>query len=1382
MKQTRTALTMLLSAYRSIFANSYLKGLACGVIATSVLAAGAAFAADLSSSLAASEEEVTSENAITAGSSSDTLSGSGYAYSLTVGSNYALTIASGNVSVVNGATAVDGTLSLASGSSLTVAIHNAFTADEEEEMATYDDVFQLLDYAQTIGSGTISIALGATLTFEQGYYELSDLTFDNSGSIVIGERVRVFLDGVESLKAMGSVDIQQVGDDDETGIVLTEEHSYMGQDLFGTNAVHSSTYNSTEPGCLQARMLTITSSTLNTYGVELQSNGDAYLTVDSDNNTFTFEGNGELGFQNGNVYLIDSNGASVSTGTIKLDGNTIFMGDYSNSDNPETYYVYADFLIAKGDLLIDMGNYVLQDVTITNGSFEVGDVMIPGTANVSMGTLTLNQSGSGSATVEIADNGSVTAVAVKASGGTIDVDGTLSVAGDGSNSTVDLSLSNGAILNLFSTGTLNLNDGADTVGLALSTGESGTFSVSDDHAQITSNGGTIEVDLSNVVSDELTVTQANSLFSLLASGTGLVKIDGADVDVGATYSEEYGGYAVDAETLGDMSFYTDSTLEIIVYNVTGSVTGGWQALVLAENVSSASVSENGTLIIAGATSNGNLVQAYDGSAAGLTLGNGANANLTGTGTIGAITGSDASLTVSAGARVSVEVEEGETAINVDSLTVSNAAVSTAGSVEAGELTVDSSSLQTGSITANSLDADGAQMIVAGDLTLSSGSESGSVADNNTSITVTGTATINHDFTVTANSSLTASKVEVGEDVTLQIGEEGEEDGSGTLEVQTLALNGGTLVLDPEFGRATAMAAVQSFTDSLDSGSDDLQTIDGNIIVGKNSALGVGMTLEELQSFISSYQVDGSLVEGSNYGSITVINSSGITISSGSQLVLGTAGIDELTELLTTYSSGNSIYFGAGSSLMFTAASLADDSESGTLNFEADSVTLYAAGGQIVVPAGITQTQLGKLITASNGSGSVSVSTVDGEDGLYFTTYNGLFTGELANGEKLSDLEMTLSDNARSILSGLSNPMYNYVIDSFNNDAFENAQGAGAFFLQDAVGMGNGSNVETAARLAVFGGAVQAAYLVEQETVNAIRARAGFTPASNLTVAENNGFGLWLAPVYRYLDASGFNADGLDAGAKIDLYGASLGADYAFADTARIGLMFSAGSGDADGKDAGSSVSNDFDYYSAGLYAVIAPVENFDILARFTYSKVDNDLNASSGLSDYGTLKTSVDSSALSFGVEARYTFKTDIVDIAPHLGLTYTKLKLDDYEVGSAQGNILKADNDNLDVFSIPLGVKFSSSLSAGDWIVSPAADLHVAFNTGDDKLDSNITFNGLENKVSLSTEVLDEFTYGIDLGISAQYQSFRLGLQLGYEGSDNTDSFGVMARAGYIF
>lgn len=125
----------------------------------------------------------------------------------------------------------------------------------------------------------------------------------------------------------------------------------------------------------------------------------------------------------------------------------------------------------------------------------------------------------------------------------------------------------------------------------------------------------------------------------------------------------------------------------------------------------------------------------------------------------------------------------------------------------------------------------------------------------------------------------------------------------------------------------------------------------------------------------------------------------------------------------------------------------------------------------------------------------------------------------------------------------------------------------------------------------------------------------------------------------------------------------------------------------------------------------------------------------------------------------------------------------DDYDVHSDAGVLASADADNMNVFSIPVGVTLSKDIVAGAWTVKPVLDLTVSANAGDDEFDSDVKFSGMKNAASLSTEVLDDFTYGGALGVQAKYgESLSFGVNVNYVGSDNADEFGVMGDVRFMF
>ena len=87
--------------------------------------------------------------------------------------------------------------------------------------------------------------------------------------------------------------------------------------------------------------------------------------------------------------------------------------------------------------------------------------------------------------------------------------------------------------------------------------------------------------------------------------------------------------------------------------------------------------------------------------------------------------------------------------------------------------------------------------------------------------------------------------------------------TGYLEVTgTTILNGGVIAVDPEYGQATAMASLNKLYNApADANSLVAGTLDGNIFVGQNSALGIGSdSLNTLRAKVAQFQNGQTLVE------------------------------------------------------------------------------------------------------------------------------------------------------------------------------------------------------------------------------------------------------------------------------------------------------------------------------------------------------------------------------------------------------------------------------------------------------------------------------------------------------------------------------------------
>ncbi len=535
-------------------------------------------------------------------------------------------------------------------------------------------------------------------------------------------------------------------------------------------------------------------------------------------------------------------------------------------------------------------------------------------------------------------------------------------------------------------------------------------------------------------------------------------------------------------------------------------------------------------------------------------------------------------------------------------------------------------------------------------------------------------------------------------------------------------------------------------------------------------------------------------------------------------------------------NANNVYLGANTALAISDAALTAQQtvnnvtgQRAAIHFDSPAASIYSEQGAKVVLVGDNYNTIDNIVLfTDNGTGDNAGVLINGND-LRVETLSGVFAMELKAGEQTQGGILTptglqeaenwygASDPVAYLLEDYStdrasvlNPHYHgdaapsnisynpatqtftdtttgaavtgYVAYDDGNGGYEIYEAAyNALIEYTVMNERSGQSTETVARLGAYAGVAQAALAAGASTYDAISGRMGIgADASAMTFADNGqGAGLWVTPIYKNHDSDGFDADGVDYGVDMNIYGVALGADYTLSNGLRVGAMFNIGSGDADAQGTGSQASNDFDYYGFGLYAGYT-MGQFSVVGDISYTAVDNDVEANLGAFD--TVGASLDSTNLSFGVTGKYEFDFNGLYVTPHAGLRYSTIDIDDYDVDGKQVYAHFAA-DSIDVFSVPVGVTVAKEITAGSWTVKPAFDVTLTGNFGDDSFDGDVSWAGIENATTAtSTEVLDNFTYGATLGVGAKTGNFSLGLGVNYTGSSNTDEFGVNANARYVF
>ncbi|MDY6247216.1 MAG: autotransporter outer membrane beta-barrel domain-containing protein [Succinivibrio sp.] len=346
--------------------------------------------------------------------------------------------------------------------------------------------------------------------------------------------------------------------------------------------------------------------------------------------------------------------------------------------------------------------------------------------------------------------------------------------------------------------------------------------------------------------------------------------------------------------------------------------------------------------------------------------------------------------------------------------------------------------------------------------------------------------------------------------------------------------------------------------------------------------------------------------------------------------------------------------------------------------------------------------------------------------------------------------------------------------------------AGADFLATVAGetFTGGKEAEQAARLGQLGGAYQAAFTVGSITDNIVSSRngVGSSTGSLIVSNNNNGFGIWLSPMVKVANSNGFESDGLSYGNKVRLADFAIGADYTFTNGSRTGAYFHTGNGKSTGKGLATHTDGELKYYGAGLYGKFV-YNKFSLVGDFSYNKITDDVDTDLGLLSYTKASANIDTHMVKAGLVGQYNFDVKSVSVIPHAGVRYTTMYSENYCIKANDNYIAKVKNDRLSLVSVPVGVTVEKTFAFGsDWKVKPALDLGLTFNSGDTDATYKTTFIGAK-PASLKAEVVDKVVYNAGAGLKFSHKkNADIETGVAYSGSDNTNDVSFYLTGSYQF
>lgn len=339
-----------------------------------------------------------------------------------------------------------------------------------------------------------------------------------------------------------------------------------------------------------------------------------------------------------------------------------------------------------------------------------------------------------------------------------------------------------------------------------------------------------------------------------------------------------------------------------------------------------------------------------------------------------------------------------------------------------------------------------------------------------------------------------------------------------------------------------------------------------------------------------------------------------------------------------------------------------------------------------------------------------------------------------------------------------------------------------------------STVEEAVKLGVSGGAMSSAMSISSSGVANVTNRAGmvdikvadnnaYMVASNAVYSDarsvsNNGFGLWAMPMYSHTSSEGFESGEFEYGYDTDFYGVSVGADYTFDSSARLGMAFHAGSGDSTSAGDFDSTENDFNYIGLGLYTGYTWA-NFVLSADIAYTTTDNEVTQKTSI---GNLDSDFDADVISLGARAEYKYQGNAMDITPYLAMRYSYTDIEEYTTKAAGVDAFSTESSDASVFTIPVGLNFEKEIVTESALVTPSIDLGLEFAFGDLDATQEVAIVGMRDSASMESEIYDAVTFKAGLGLDVEMESviFNLGYDLGV--SSNVTSHGVTGTLRYEF
>ena len=611
----------------------------------------------------------------------------------------------------------------------------------------------------------------------------------------------------------------------------------------------------------------------------------------------------------------------------------------------------------------------------------------------------------------------------------------------------------------------------------------------------------------------------------------------------------------------------------------------------------------------------------------------------------------------------------------------------------------------------------------------------SVSLNDANINVNKGALKTADLNVTGNNQLigavNADKLNAVAGASLAIGNN---NGAGNLTVETADLNGSMIFLDPAWNVSTGIEGASGLAVK-----DVTSGLNGAYVAGQNSKLSFGA---DLAAADAAFARSGETWSNSGVTAGAYVDST-VDVTNGSVIVDGS-----LTKAPTNVPANGSVKFADNSMLMVNASKISDTQAAITGVAAAD----ISANSKLYI---------------DNAEKDKTYKIIDG------TVANWNVDNILSNNKLL---KFTVDTDANTVTTTSQSVKAAYgdaVIAGDVYDAAVLAGGVAADFVAKAAD--EHVNADTATQVSAFNSAAALSELagVEHGTYAASNL---FTDAisehMSLTNEKEHDSDIWAKYIHSKENVDGLAVAGADSKYDVTYNGIVVGADLYKNGKATIGAALSYVDGSVKGNTLAARTENDATYYGVSIYGGIQN-EDSAVIGDISYLHGKNDITQrNSGT----TLTADAKSDAFSIGVRAEKSLKAGVGKFVPYAGIRYMHLGTGNYN----NSIDMIYDGDDMNLWLLPVGVKYSADVKAGDWTIRPIAEVGYVWNMGNRDATQTVSLNGASN--GFGYDVADNGSYIGRFVVEAEKANVTYGLGYEYQKGDSVKANKWMANVNWSF